>query len=152
MINIKNNIFKFADQAHNVTIHNKGALLRAGSQHEFTCEAIGSRPAATLTWWITNQQIHPQLDNVQMVSSIVMNCGKIYLASYFWSFHFWCQFHQHFTSSFYCKKVFCGAIFYLQFGFVSFWQKNIIAKATRKTLVPDHIIPMDLKIKNFNKV
>jgi len=57
----------FPDQAHNVSIHNKKSLLRAGFQHEFTCEAIGSRPAATLTWWISNQQIHPQLDNVQIV-------------------------------------------------------------------------------------
>ena len=60
----------FSDQSHNVSIHGKGTLLRAGTQHEFTCEAIGSRPAATLTWWLTNQQIHPQLDNVQIVSIV----------------------------------------------------------------------------------
>ncbi len=32
-------------------------------------------------------------------------------------------------------KVFCTVLLYLQFGFVSFWKKNIGAKATRKMLV-----------------
>ncbi len=32
-------------------------------------------------------------------------------------------------------KVFCEAFFYLKFGFVNFWQKNIGAKAACKMLV-----------------
>ncbi len=60
-------ILFFADQAHNVTIHNKERSLRAGSQHEFTCEALGSRPAAKITWWFDSQQIHPEVDSVQVV-------------------------------------------------------------------------------------
>ena len=56
------------DQAHNVTIHNKERSLRAGSQHEFTCEALGSRPAAIITWWFDEEKIQPEVDNVQIVS------------------------------------------------------------------------------------
>ena len=66
-------IFKldwFLDQAHNVTIHNKGRQLRAESQHEFTCEALGSRPAAVLTWWLDERQFEPQFNLVQIVSMI----------------------------------------------------------------------------------
>jgi hypothetical protein len=62
--------FLFSDQAHNVTIHNKDISLRAGSQHEFTCEALGSRPAASITWWFDNQQIEPDVDNIQVVCII----------------------------------------------------------------------------------
>ena len=57
----------FADQAHNVTIHNKDMSLRGGTQHEFTCEALGSRPAAVITWWLDDLQIQPQVDNIQIV-------------------------------------------------------------------------------------
>ena len=57
----------FADQAHNVTIHNKEMSLRAGAQHEFTCEALGSRPAAVITWWLDDFQIQPELDDIQIV-------------------------------------------------------------------------------------
>ena len=57
----------FADQAHNVTIHNKDVSLRGGTQHEFTCEALGSRPAAVITWWLDDLQIQPQVDNIQIV-------------------------------------------------------------------------------------
>ena len=60
----------FSDQAHNVTIHNKERSLRAGSQHEFTCEALGSRPAAVITWWFDDKEIEAEIDNVQIVSLI----------------------------------------------------------------------------------
>ena len=60
--------FTFSDQAHNVTIHNKDQSLRAGSQHEFTCEALGSRPPAMITWWFDDQQIQPEVDRLQIVS------------------------------------------------------------------------------------
>ena len=46
-----------------------------------------------------------------------------------------CQFHQHFTSSFFCTKVFGAAFLCLQVGFVIFWQKKIGAKAACKMLV-----------------
>ena len=62
--------FFFSDQAHNVTIHNKERSLRAGSQHEFTCEALGSRPAAVITWWFDDKEIEAEIDNVQIVSLI----------------------------------------------------------------------------------
>ena len=58
----------FLDRAHNVTIHNKNKQLRADSQHEFTCEALGSRPAAVLTWWLDEEQFEPQFNKVQIVS------------------------------------------------------------------------------------
>ena len=58
----------YLDRAHNVTIHNKGKQLRADSQHEFTCEALGSRPAAVLTWWLDEEQFEPQFNKVQIVS------------------------------------------------------------------------------------
>ena len=61
-------IFLFSDQSHNVTIHNKQRSLRAGSQHEFTCEALGSRPAAIINWWFDDTEIQPELDNIQIVS------------------------------------------------------------------------------------
>ena len=60
--------FNFSDQAHNVTIHNKDQSLRAGSQHEFTCEALGSRPPAMITWWFDDEQIQPEVDRLQIVS------------------------------------------------------------------------------------
>ena len=63
-------IYFFSDQAHNVTIHNKERSLRAGSQHEFTCEALGSRPAAVITWWFDEKEIEAEIDNVQIVSLI----------------------------------------------------------------------------------
>ena len=56
------------DRAHNVTIYNKNKQLRADSQHEFTCEALGSRPAAVLTWWLDEEQFEPQFNKVQIVS------------------------------------------------------------------------------------
>ena len=46
-----------------------------------------------------------------------------------------CQFQQHFTSSFFCKEVFCTACPCLQFGFVIFLPKEISAKAACKLLV-----------------
>lgn len=61
----------FADQAHNVTILNRGVELRAGSQHEFTCMAVGSRPAALLTWWFDEMQIRPERDNLHVVSLLL---------------------------------------------------------------------------------
>ena len=63
----------FADQAHNVTIHNKEMSLRGGAQHEFTCEALGSRPAAVITWWLDDFQIQPELDDIQIVRTILGN-------------------------------------------------------------------------------
>ena len=45
------------------------------------------------------------------------------------------RFHHHFMSSFFCTKVFCAALMRLQFGFVTFWRKEIGAKAARKMLV-----------------
>ena len=45
------------------------------------------------------------------------------------------QFHQHFTSSFFCTKVFCAVFLCLRYGFVIFLQKEIGAKADRKMLV-----------------
>jgi hypothetical protein len=33
------------------------------------------------------------------------------------------------------SKVFCAAFFYLQFGFLIFWQKKVVAKAAHKMLV-----------------
>ena len=60
--------FSFLDQAHNVSIHNKGRELRADSQHEFICEALGSRPAAVLTWWLDEQQFEPNFNKVTIVS------------------------------------------------------------------------------------
>ena len=60
--------FSFLDQAHNVSIHNKGRELRADSQHEFICEALGSRPAAVLTWWLDDQQFKPNFNKVTIVS------------------------------------------------------------------------------------
>ena len=59
----------FTDQAHNVTIHNKEKSLRAGSQHEFVCEALGSRPPAIITWWFDDKQIQADEDKVQVVST-----------------------------------------------------------------------------------
>jgi hypothetical protein len=41
------------------------------------------------------------------------------------------QFHQHFTSNFFERKVFFAVFLELQFGFVIFWQKSIVA--TRET-------------------
>ena len=58
----------FIDQAQNVTIHNKGRQLRAESQHEFTCEALGSRPAAVLTWWLDDEKFESEFNKVQIVS------------------------------------------------------------------------------------
>ncbi len=46
-----------------------------------------------------------------------------------------CQFPQHFTSRFFCKKVFWAAFFNLQFGFIIFWQKNIGTKVAHKMLM-----------------
>jgi len=43
-----------------------------------------------------------------------------------------CQFYQHLKSSFFVWKCFCSAFLYLQFGFVTFWQKNIGTKAALK--------------------
>jgi len=37
--------------------------------------------------------------------------------------------------TFFCAKVFFEAFFYLKFGFVIFWQKNISAKAAHKMLM-----------------
>ena len=59
----------FTDQAHNVTIHNKEKSLRAGSQHEFVCEALGSRPPAIITWWFDDKQIQADEDKIQVVST-----------------------------------------------------------------------------------
>lgn len=60
----------FADQPYNITIHNKGTLLRAGSQHEFICEAIGSRPAAIISWGLDNKQFQASVDNILMVRKL----------------------------------------------------------------------------------
>ncbi|XP_059088050.1 neural cell adhesion molecule 2-like [Tigriopus californicus] len=56
-------------QAHNVSILRKNTPLRAGSQHEFMCQAFGSRPAASLTWWFGDLQIRPDYDHVHITSS-----------------------------------------------------------------------------------
>ena len=70
-LTVINNIFLLLlDQAHNVTIVDKGVSLRSGSQHEFVCMAIGSRPAAVLTWWFDDVQVRPKVDNLQVVSDI----------------------------------------------------------------------------------
>ena len=79
----------FLDQAHNVTIHNKERSLRAGSQHEFTCEALGSRPAADITWWFDDQQIHPQVDNVQIVSRFFGPWNRVITGSRYESDGIW---------------------------------------------------------------
>jgi len=41
------------------------------------------------------------------------------------SLPYWFQFHLHLLSSFCWTKEFCAAFFFLQFGFLIFWQKNI---------------------------
>ena len=58
-----------------MTIHNKERSLRAGSQHEFTCEALGSRPAAVISWWFDDQNVDADVDNVQIVSNLAIK-GK----------------------------------------------------------------------------
>jgi len=59
-----------------VSIHKKRAILKEGNEEEIICEAIGSRPAAILTWWLDNLQIHPKIENVQIVSWMILS--KIY--------------------------------------------------------------------------
>ena len=66
--------FHFSDQAHNVSILNKGVSLRSGSQHEFTCVAVGSRPSATLTWWFDQEKVKPEVDNLHVVRVIYRAC------------------------------------------------------------------------------
>ena len=67
----------FSDQAHNVSIAGKNRKLRAGSQHEFRCTALGSRPAARLTWWFDSKEVRPEVDNVHMVSVIYFAITEI---------------------------------------------------------------------------
>ncbi len=58
--------------------------------------------------------------------------------------HSYRELHQHFTNNFInCTIVFSEAFFYVQFGFVIFWQQNTVAKAACKMLV-------ELISNNFN--
>ena len=56
------------DQAHNVSIVGKGVSLRAGGQHEFSCVAFGSRPAAAITWWFDQTIVKDGMEGVHVVS------------------------------------------------------------------------------------
>ena len=60
----------FTDQAHNVSIVGKGVSLRAGGQHEFSCVAFGSRPAAALTWWFDQTIVKDGMEGVHVVSEL----------------------------------------------------------------------------------
>ena len=44
--------------------------LRAGGQHEFSCVAFGSRPAAALTWWFDQTVVTDGMDGVHVVSYV----------------------------------------------------------------------------------
>jgi len=46
-----------------------------------------------------------------------------------------CQYHRHFSSSFFVKQLFCAPFLCLQFVLAIFWQKDICAKAVFKVLV-----------------
>ncbi len=60
----------------------------------------------------------------------VNDCGKK-----FYNIGPRCQFHKHFTSSFFVQKFFYAAFMCLQFGFVIFWRKDFGTKAAYKMLV-----------------
>jgi len=45
------------------------------------------------------------------------------------------SFSPTFNARLFCTKVLCVAFLYVQFGFVSFWRKNIGAKVAHKTLM-----------------
>jgi len=66
-----------------------------------------------------------------------------------------CEFHQHFTNSFFVWKFFAQHFFYLQFGYVIFCQKNIGTKAAHIMLMKfaiDHNpwhTQFDLKVNNM---
>jgi hypothetical protein len=64
-------VLPLSDQAHNVSIVGKDVSLRAGSQHEFSCVAFGSRPAATLTWWFDQTIVKQGMDGVHVVRNVI---------------------------------------------------------------------------------
>ena len=53
-----------------MSIVGKGVSLRAGGQHEFSCVAFGSRPAAALTWWFDQTVVTDGMDGVHVVSYV----------------------------------------------------------------------------------
>nr|XP_040583949.1 nephrin-like isoform X1 [Lepeophtheirus salmonis] len=56
-------------QAQSVAILHKNNILKAGSQHQFTCESHGSRPPAVLSWWLDNEQFETKAHSVQITES-----------------------------------------------------------------------------------
>ena len=55
-----------------MTIYDKRDSLRAGVKHQFVCQAEGSRPEATLTWWLDQSMKNfwrPDTD-LRMVTSL----------------------------------------------------------------------------------
>ena len=53
-----------------MSIVGKGVSLRAGGQHEFSCVAFGSRPAAALTWWFDQTIVKDGMEGVHVVSEL----------------------------------------------------------------------------------
>ena len=51
-----------------MSIVGKGVSLRAGGQHEFSCVAFGSRPAAAITWWFDQTIVKDGMEGVHVVS------------------------------------------------------------------------------------
>ena len=58
-----------------MSIVGKGVSLRAGGQHDFSCVAFGSRPAATITWWFDQTLVQAGMQGVHVVSQAGLGGG-----------------------------------------------------------------------------